>query len=175
MKEKVDVEKVNLLSRKNYPRDYHWKEGKYSVPLLGEIKKKDGSYYSRLERREYCCKEEKDHIAKTPLHIARWAIQNYTKINDWVLDPTLGAGTTAVEAIRLNRNCMGIEIEKSYIPIINRNVELNNIYGKSVIVECGDARDLKMYLNNRIKKIGKFSLIVNNPPYSGDLDRKRVV
>ena len=59
----------------------------------------------------YYCKEEKEHIAKTPLHIARWAIQNYTNEDDWVLDPTMGAGTTAVEAIILKRNSVGIEIE----------------------------------------------------------------
>ena len=49
---------------------------------LGELKRPDGTYYSRLERREYYDKAEKGgggHIAKTPIHIARWAVQKFTK------------------------------------------------------------------------------------------------
>ena len=73
-----------------------------------------GHGHSRLERRKYYDKAEGGkggHIAKTPLHVARWAIQQYSKPGDWVLDPTIGAGTTAVEAITQGRNVAGMEIE----------------------------------------------------------------
>ena len=128
------VEEVNLIAC-DFPSDYSCPDGIYSDPFLGELKREDGTYYSRLERRKYYCKEEKAHIAKTPLHIARWAIQNYTDENDWILDPTIGAGTTAVEAIILKRNCFGVELENNHMSIIEKNIDLNNIYEKEAIIK----------------------------------------
>ena len=37
-------------------------------------------------------------------------IKEYTNENDWVFDPFSGSGTTAVEALKLGRNFVGIEI-----------------------------------------------------------------
>lgn len=42
--------------------------------------------------------------------IPRWAIKNYTKVGDTVLDPFNGSGTTMVEAILSNRNGIGMDI-----------------------------------------------------------------
>ncbi|MCC4599298.1 site-specific DNA-methyltransferase [Xanthomonas melonis] len=42
--------------------------------------------------------------------IPRWAIQEYSKAGDTVLDPFSGSGTTAVEAMLLNRNAVSVDI-----------------------------------------------------------------
>ena len=147
------------------PSDYHWPVGKYTKKYLGELRRTDGSYYSRLERRKYYHQEEKKHINKTPLHIARWAVQYLSKEDDWVLDPTMGAGTTAVEALREGRNVVGIELDPVYAEIANLNCGINNPFNKSYKIHNGDARKIKDFLSGFDKK---FQLIVNNPPYSGD-------
>ena len=45
-------------------------------------------------------------------HIPRWAILKYSKINDYVLDPFAGSGTTLVEAVLNRRNAFGIDFDK---------------------------------------------------------------
>lgn len=151
------------------PEDYHCRCS-YCRRVIGEIRQPDGEYYSRLERRKYYAPEERGaggHIAKTPLHVARWAIETYTKRGEWVLDPTIGAGTTAVEAIHLGRSVAGMELE--YGKVLQANVKKalfavdNGVRAK---VAEGDARNIGPFLKE-LKQ--KFSLVVNNPPYSGDI------
>ena len=159
---------VNVIEGQT-PDDYHC-FCDYCSKVIGELRQPDGTYYSRLERRQYYVKEETGkggHIAKTPLHIARWAIQQYSQPGDWVLDPTIGAGTTAVEALTQGRNVAGMEIE--FGRIVGANIEKAQQDFPSdarAEVEFGDARNIKPFLD-RINQ--QFQLIVNNPPYSGDV------
>lgn len=151
------------------PPDYHCR-CRYCKKAIGELRPADGSYYSRLERRKYYAPEEKGaggHIAKTPLHIARWAVQAYSKPGDWVLDPTIGAGTTAVEAITQKRSVAGMELEYGGILQANLAKCLADA-GKTIQanVGMGDARTIGEFLK-QFKK--PFALVVNNPPYSGDI------
>lgn len=151
------------------PDDYHC-TCRFCREVIGELRPADGSYYSRLERRQYYSDVEKGkggHIAKTPLHVARWAIQQYSKRGDWVLDPTIGAGTTAVEAITQGRSVAGMELE--YGHIVQANVEKALATADKKVqaeIGLGDARNIAAFLKP-LKK--KFSLVVNNPPYSGDV------
>jgi DNA modification methylase len=39
-------------------------------------------------------------------------LSRYTKKGDWVLDPFMGSGTTLIEAQRMGRNSIGIEIQE---------------------------------------------------------------
>lgn len=158
-------DKVNLLPGV-IPDDYHC-DCHYCKEAIGELRPADGSYYSRLERRQYYSKEEgksgHGHIAKTPLHIARWAIQQYTEPGDWVLDPTIGAGTTAVEAITQGRNVAGMELQ--FGDVVDANVKANLTKGTQAKFRYGDARNIGQFLNDIDQR---FKLVVNNPPYSGD-------
>jgi DNA modification methylase len=156
----IDIERVNLRKGR-IPRDYVGGK-RYEKKFLGELIRKDGSHYSRLERRSYYSRLEKKHPAKTPLHIARWAIQEYTRPDGWVLDPTIGVGTTAVEALWLGRNVAGMEIE--FFDIIEANVKANNPLGKKFRLIHGDARDIGEHMRDL-----QFDLVINNPPYSGDV------
>ena len=44
-------------------------------------------------------------------------IKTYTNEGQLVLDNCIGSGTTAVAAIKTNRNCIGIEKEEKYYKI----------------------------------------------------------
>lgn len=54
------------------------------------------------------------HPAVYPYEIPYRHIQTWTNEGDLVLDPFIGSGTTALAAIDLNRNFIGIELNKEY-------------------------------------------------------------
>ena len=77
-------------------------------------------------------KKEKGHfnIHKTvkPLEICKYLISLTTfDENSTVLDPFAGSGTTLVAAKQLNRKFIGIELNKEYVEIINKRLELSNM------------------------------------------------
>lgn len=59
--------------------------------------------------------ERTDHPAQYPEKLIERIILTGSNINDVVLDPFMGSGTTAVVAAKLNRNYIGFEIEPEYI------------------------------------------------------------
>lgn len=156
---------VNVLPE--MPKDYHAIDAKYSSPFLGELRAPDGSYYSKFERRKYCDDDrfKVKHCNKTPLHIARYAVQYFSQIGDLVFDPFTGSGTTGVEALRNLRNFIGTEIDPDYVNIAKHNCEINNIHGCKFAMLNMDARKIGEIL--KMKRLS-IDLVITNPPYSGD-------
>ena len=64
--------------------------------------------------------------------IPRQLILRYTKKNEIVFDPFLGSGTTAYEAESLNRNFIGIDIQKKLVDYVGKNIEPKNNFSKIV-------------------------------------------
>jgi DNA modification methylase len=54
------------------------------------------------------------HPTVYPEEMIERIIKMTTNINDIVLDPFLGSGTTIVAALELNRKAIGIELDKKY-------------------------------------------------------------
>ena len=54
------------------------------------------------------------HPATMPEELARGHIQTWSNPNDLVLDPFMGAGTTAQVALEENRHFIGFEIDEMY-------------------------------------------------------------
>jgi len=64
----------------------------------------------------------RNHSAVFPLDLPTWFIKLFTDIDDIVLDPFIGSGTTAVAAIQLGRNFVGIDNQEKYV-----NLSMNRI------------------------------------------------
>lgn len=60
-----------------------------------------------------------EHSALMPEEIVRRCVRLYTYINDVVLDPFAGSGTTLKVVKELKRNFVGYEISKNYEKVIN--------------------------------------------------------
>lgn len=57
------------------------------------------------------------HPTQKHIEVMEKLIKIHTNEDDWVLDPFLGSGTTALACKNLNRNVIGTEIEKKYFDI----------------------------------------------------------
>ncbi|MDP2166899.1 MAG: DNA methyltransferase, partial [Thermodesulfovibrionales bacterium] len=58
------------------------------------------------------------HLAVFPEELPRRLIKMFSFVGDIVLDPFLGSGTTCLAAENLNRNSVGYEINKEFLPAI---------------------------------------------------------
>jgi DNA modification methylase len=64
-----------------------------------------------------------EHPAAFHPDLPKWFIKWLTDENDVVLDPFIGSGTVAEVCIEMNRNYIGIELNKNYEDIINQRIK----------------------------------------------------
>jgi site-specific DNA-methyltransferase (adenine-specific) len=62
------------------------------------------------------------HLAMFPEEVPRRLIKMFSFINDTVLDPFLGSGTTSLAAKKLGRNSIGYEINPDFLPFIKEKL-----------------------------------------------------
>lgn len=63
------------------------------------------------------------HPTQKPVALFEYLIKTYTNENDLVLDNVMGSGTTGVACKNLNRNFIGIELDKTYFEIAKKRIE----------------------------------------------------
>ena len=64
-----------------------------------------------------------NHEAKFPLALPTRLIRLLTDVEDIVLDPFTGSGTTQVAAIGLKRRFMGFELHEDYVTLATKNIK----------------------------------------------------
>ena len=62
------------------------------------------------------------HTAPYPLELVDFAIKFFSGVDDVVLDPFIGSGTTAISAINNNRNYIGFELDEEYYNLANERI-----------------------------------------------------
>lgn len=93
-------------------------------------------------------------------------IKRYTKRGEWVLDSFAGCGTTLIEAQRLGRNCIGIELQEEISEKAGELVRTEaNEYGVVSQIITGDSlyTDYKSILAEHKQKSVQF--LIMHPPY----------
>jgi site-specific DNA-methyltransferase (adenine-specific) len=69
----------------------------------------------------------RDHPAPFPVEVPRRLIRMFSFVGDTVVDPFGGTGTTAVAAIEAGRNSVSVEIDPTYVDIIDRRLREGNV------------------------------------------------
>lgn len=84
----------------------------------------------------------RNHSAVFPVELPKWFIKLFTQPGDVVLDPFLGSGTTAVAAIQLARNYIGIDLNPEYVDISRVRVAETQISLPNITDEREDYQTL---------------------------------
>ena len=66
--------------------------------------------------------KQNKHLAMFPYELPMRLIKMFSFVDDIVLDPFLGSGTTSLAARNLNRNSIGYEINEEFLPVIKEKL-----------------------------------------------------
>jgi DNA methylase len=124
---------------------------------------------ARTQRRGRYLPASTAHPGKMLPELARTIIRAYSQPGELVLDPMCGIGTTLVEAIHLDRDSAGVELEPRWASLAAANVALAREQGAPAHALClqGDARRLGRGLLDELA--GAVALILTSPPYGHSL------
>lgn len=111
-------DRSSRVSRKRYPRG-----------MINGIRK-GGGPYEMANRRSVWSITTKPflgaHFATFPMELPELCIKVGSKVGDIVLDPFMGAGTTALAAKKLGRNFIGFELNGEFISLANQRANENS-------------------------------------------------
>ncbi len=92
--------------------------------------------------------------------VVRNLLIRYSKEGDYILDPMIGGGTTAIECKLLNRNLLALDINPNALKITNEALAFKSKYTPKIKVKLNDSRKLSMLKDKSI------DFILNHPPYA---------
>jgi len=92
--------------------------------------------------------------------VVRNLLMRYSKEGDYILDPMIGGGTTAIECKLLNRNLLALDINPNALKITNEALDFESEHTPKIKVELNDSRKLPMLKDESI------DFILNHPPYA---------
>ncbi len=97
--------------------------------------------------------KQNGHIAMFPEELPKRLIKMFSFVNETVLDPFLGSGTTSLAAKSLGRNSVGYEINSQFIPVIKTKLNINqkDILGTSF--EFIEQQSIEINFEKEIQKL----------------------
>ncbi len=131
----IDYEHILIFKKLGTPKK-PLKEIKEASKLTKEEWKIyfNGHWYFRGARQD-------GHIAMFPEELPRRLIKMFAFIGDTVLDPFCGSGTTNLASKNLGRNSIGYEINKEFLPYIEKKLNIDNDLSNIYIIE-EDKKDI---------------------------------
>ena len=104
------------------------KNGKIKVNPLGKNPTDVWNFPKVTSGKNRASKERTSHPAQFPVAVIERIIKAASNPNEIVFDPFMGSGTTAVAALGLNRQVIGLEIREDYCEIAASRIEdlINN-------------------------------------------------
>ena len=135
-----------------------WKD--YAHILTGTL----WQFPSRLKQHGHSNEYHGNYIPQ----IAQQMYERYTKKGDVVLDLFFGSGTSGIEAINMNRRCIGVELKDELVDYVSQKFTQKQLV-TDVNIICGDSAsaEIKDKIQARLDVMGreKAQFLVLHPPY----------
>ncbi|MBR1908063.1 hypothetical protein IJ818_03915 [bacterium] len=100
--------------------------------------------------------------------LAQQFYQRYTKKNDVVLDLFFGSGTSGIEAVNMERRCIGVELKQELVDSVSTKFNPKQLV-TDVNIICGDStsKDTMEKVKARLEIMGKkkAQFLILHPPY----------
>jgi len=106
-----------------YPNKRHFK-GPKKGELSGNPLGKNPSDVWEIPNVKANHVEKTEHPCQFPVELIERLVLALTNESDWVLDPFIGVGTTAIAALMHNRKAIGAEIVHEYVEIAKERIRL---------------------------------------------------
>lgn len=97
--------------------------------------------------------------------VPRQLFSRYTKKGDWILDPFMGSGTSLIEAQRMGRNSIGIELQHSVAENAHKLLKQEYNPKCSTNVVVGNSKTINMELLLSKHGLKKYQFAIMHPPY----------
>lgn len=97
--------------------------------------------------------------------VPRQLFSRYTKKGDWVLDPFMGSGTSLIEAQRMDRNSIGIELQHDVAKEVHERLKQEYNPNCSTNVIVGNSKSINMEAVMSKYGIKKYQFAIMHPPY----------
>lgn len=97
--------------------------------------------------------------------IPRQLFSRYTKKNDWILDPFMGSGTSLIEAQRMGRNSIGIELQQEVAKEAYEKIKSEYSTECAAKVFIGNSRTIDTKKLLQSLGIDKVQFVIMHPPY----------
>ncbi len=119
-----------------------------------------------LDRRDSTGVHSADYWGNFIPQIPRQLMMRYTKQGEWVLDAFAGCGTSLIEAQRLGRNCIGVELQKSVADKARKLISSEpNDHNVVCEVHCGDSLSVDYPSLLKERGVSSIQLLIMHPPY----------
>jgi site-specific DNA-methyltransferase (adenine-specific) len=118
------TERILVASKGRFDRAIHWKDRKArGLPWEATIGRDEFMAWT-LDTWQIRPESAKriGHPAPFPVELPRRLIELYTYKGDVVLDPFMGAGSTAVAAVETDRRYIGFDTDATYIDLAERRI-----------------------------------------------------
>lgn len=91
-------------------------------------------------------------------------LKRYTKKGDWVVDPFMGSGTTLIEANRIGRNAIGIELLESVATDAKDRIASEEVTNRAGVC-VGDSSTIDIPAVLKRQGITATQFVIFHPPY----------
>jgi len=116
---KLDYEFILIFKKNGKPEKLNKK-----LKELSKLTKEEWNLYFQGHWHFNGVRQDK-HIAMFPEELPKRLIKMFSFVNDTVVDPFVGSGTTSLAAKNLGRNSVGYEINQKFMDTIKEKLEVN--------------------------------------------------